>query len=137
MIRILFGIFIVLHGLVHLLYLGQSARFFELQPGMLWPDGAWIFSGYLGNAPIRNLANISLILAAVGFVIGGAGLFLKQDWWQPLVISAAVFSTVIYILFWDGAMQSLDNKGGVGILINLAILAALLVLHWPNFEFQG
>ena len=35
--RFVFGVFIVLHGLVHLLYFGQSARYFELKPGMVWP----------------------------------------------------------------------------------------------------
>jgi hypothetical protein len=35
MSRIIFGVFIVLHGLVHLLYFGQSARYFELQPEMV------------------------------------------------------------------------------------------------------
>ena len=135
MIGILFGVFFVLHGLVHLLYFGQSARYFELQPGMTWPDGAWAFSGLLGIGTTRNLASIFLILAAVGFVAGGAALLLKQAWWQPVVVGAAAFSIIVYILFWDGGLQSLDSKGGVGILLNLAILAALLIIKWPKFEF--
>jgi len=135
-VNFLFGLFIVLHGLVHMLYYGHSARYFELQAGMVWPDGAWAFSRFLGNAATRNLASICLILAAVGFVAGGAGIFLKQSWWRVAVVSAAAFSSVIiYLLFWDGGAQSLDNKGGVGILINLLILAALLIFRWPNFEF--
>lgn len=135
MIRILFGAFIVLHGLVHILYFGQSARYFELQPGMVWPAGSWVFSRSLGDAVTRNIASISLIMATFGFVAGGVGIFLEQAWWQPVVVSAAAFSTAIYILLWDGVMQSLDNKGGVGILINLVILVALLIFRWPNFEF--
>jgi hypothetical protein len=35
MLRFIIGVFIVLHGLVHLLYFGHSRRLFELQPGML------------------------------------------------------------------------------------------------------
>ena len=135
MIRVLFGVFMLLHGLVHLLYFGQSARYFELQPGMVWPDGSWAFSRFFGNATTRNLASILLILAAAGFVASGAGIFLKQSWWRPAVIGAATFSSVMYVLFWDGALQSLDNKGGIGILINLAILTALLIFRWPHFEF--
>ena len=134
MIGILFGIFVVLHGLVHMLYFGQSARYFELQPGMLWPDGSWAFSGLLGDVTARNLANVFLVVAAIGFVIGGIGVFAKQAWWRPAVLAAAIFSSVIYLLFWDGGWGHLDNKGGVGILINLAILAALLVFQWPNIE---
>jgi len=132
MLRILFGIFIVLHGLVHLLYFGQSARYFELQPGMVWPDGSWAFAKLLGEGRTRNLASALLVLAAIGFVIGGIGIFLKQAWWRPTVVAAAIFSSVIYILFWDGGWQRLDNKGGIGILINLATLA--VVLKWePPF----
>ena len=135
MLRILVGVFFILHGLVHLLYFGQSSRFFELQSGMIWPDGSWAFSRFLGNANVRNTASIFLIIVALGFAAGGTGLFLKQDWWQPIVVAMAIFSSVIYILFWDGTMQSLDNKGGIGILINLAILAVLLLFQYPSLKF--
>ena len=135
MINILIGIFFVLHGLVHMLYFGQSAGYFELQPGMVWPDGSWAFSRLLGEAGARNLASVLLVLAALGFAVGGIGIFAKQAWWRPVVVATAVFSSVVYLLFWDGGFQHLDNKGGVGILINLAILSALLIFQWPKFEF--
>jgi len=38
MIKIGIALFLILHGLVHLLYLGQSRCLFELQPDMEWPD---------------------------------------------------------------------------------------------------
>lgn len=135
MLSILFGVFFMLHGMVHLLYFGQSARYFELQPGMAWPDGSWIFSRLLGDGTTRNLASILLVLAAVGFVIGGIGIFAKQAWWRPTIIVVAIFSSAIYVLFWDSGWGHLDNKGGIGVLINLAILAALLIFQWPKFEF--
>ena len=133
MIRIVFGVFIVLHGLVHLLYLGQSARFFELQPGMIWPDGAWAFSKLLGGETSRVLASILLGLAALGFIVGGAALFAKQDWWRLVVIATTIFSAVIYFLFWDGHLANLANNGWVGILINLLIVAAILLFKLPKF----
>lgn len=134
-VKIIFGVFCVLHGLVHLLYFGQSARYFELKPGMVWPNGAWAFSKLLGDEATGKLASILLVLAAVGFVAGGAGTLMQQAWWRPVIVGAAAFSTVIYILLWDGKMQNLDGKGWVGILINAAILVALLVFQWPSFEF--
>ena len=132
MLTTIFGIFIVLHGLVHLLYFGQSARFFDLQPGMLWPEGSWIFSRLLGDGAIRNLASVMLVLTAIGFVIGGVGVLFSQGWWRPVIVGTSVFSAIIFVLFWDGIAQSLDNKGGVGILINVAILVIVLVLKWPE-----
>lgn len=125
MLSFTFGVFIVLHGLVHLLYFGQSWRLFELQPGMIWPDGSWAFSRLLGDKITRLLASISCVLAALGFVVGGIGILAGQNWWRTVVVGSAVFSTIIYILFWDGKMQKLDNKGGIGLLINLGIVAAV------------
>ena len=129
------GVFLVLHGLVHLLYLGQSARLFELQPGLVWPDGSWAFSKLLGYEANRTLASVSCALAAIGFVAGGIGVFATQGWWRSAVVGSAAFSAVILILFWDGQAQMLANKGGIGLLINLAILIALLVVRWPRFGF--
>ena len=51
------------------------------------------------------------------------------------MIAVAIFSSAIYLLFWDAGWSHLDNKGGIGILINLAILATLLIFQWPKFEF--
>ena len=132
MFSIIFGIFLILHGLVHLLYSGQSLRLFELQPGMTWPDGSWAFAGLLGNEATRFLASTLLILAAIGFVAGGIGIFASQAWWRSTVLGSAAFSAAIFILLWDGHLQSLANKGLVGILINLVILIALLVFRWPH-----
>ena len=77
MIKVIGGVLLVLHGLVHMPYFGQGARLFELQPGMLWPDGSWIFSKLLGDNGTRTLASLFCILAAAGFVIGSAGIFFR------------------------------------------------------------
>ena len=126
MFKIILGIFIVLHGLVHLLYFGQSARYFKLQPKMIWPDGSWVFAKFIGDEPTRILASILCVLAASSFVAGGLGILLSQVWWRPLVVGSAAFSIVIFVLFWNGAMQKLADMGGIGLLINLAIIVALL-----------
>lgn len=135
MLSILFGIFLMLHGLVHLLYVGHSVRFFELQPGMNWPDGSWVFSRLLGNISIRYLASFFLVLAAIAFIVGGIGVFIKHGWLRPVILAAAILSSAIFILFWDGGWQHLDNKGGFAILINLAIAATMLIFRFPTTEF--
>jgi hypothetical protein len=134
MFRIILGVFMVLHGLVHLLYFGQSARYFELQHEMVWPDGSWAFSRLLGDEATRILASISCALAAIGFVAGGTGILVRQAW-RPVVVASAAFSAGIIILFWDGELQMMDDKGLIGLLINIAILGALLILRWPSAEF--
>jgi uncharacterized membrane protein YphA (DoxX/SURF4 family) len=133
--RFIFGALIVLHGLVHLLYFGQSAKYFELKPGMVWPDGSWAFSRLLGDGVARNLVSILLFLAAIGLVVAGVGIFVGQAWWRPVVVGVAAYSSVVFILFWNGRMQNLDGQGGIGLLIDMAILFSVLILRWPQLGF--
>lgn len=135
MLRFILGVFIVLHGLVHLLYFGQSWRFFELQAGLVWPDGSWTFSKLFGDKVTRLLASISCVLAAIGLVAGGTAILVGQAWWRPVIVGSATFSAILFMLFWDGKAQKLADKGGIGLLINIAILVAVLILGWPDFEF--
>jgi hypothetical protein len=128
MMNIVIGIVIVLHGLVHFLYMGQGQRFFEIRPLMVWPDKSWVLSRFVGVETTRLLASTACALAAIGFIVGGTGLMLGQVWWRSIVLSVAVFSTALYILFWDGHWRKLDEKGAVGILINIALAAAAFLL---------
>jgi len=129
---IVFGIFLLLHGIVHLLYFGHSAKYFELKEGMAWPDGSWALTNVFGQGSTRSVASILLVVAAAVFLVADVSVFTKVDWWQAAVAVAAVFSTAVYLLLWDGGMQNLDGKGFVGILINLAILLLVQVFHWPR-----
>lgn len=135
MLMLVVGAFLVLHGLVHLLYFGQSWRLFELQSGLSWPDNSWALSGLVGDEATRVLASVACALAALGFVVGGAGVLFRQPWWRPVVVGSAALSAAIFILLWDGGVQRLDAKGGVGLLIGVAMLAAVLAARWPEFEF--
>lgn len=128
----LFGVFIVLHGLVHLLYVAQSQRLFELQPGMDWPAGSWALSGPLGEGVTRLLGSLAFGAVAAALVAGGAGLLLRVAWWRPPVVGAAALSAVVILLLWDGTLHSLNDQGLLGLLIDGALLITVLVLRWPG-----
>jgi len=134
LVRIILGIFMVLHGLVHLLYFGHGLRYFELE-NLGWPDGSWAFSWLPGVDSARLLAAGACVLAALGFVAGGLAVFAGWAWWQPVIVGAAAFSTAIWILFWNGRLQQLTEQGLIAILVNAAILIAVLVFHWPDLGF--
>jgi hypothetical protein len=131
LLTLIIGTLVVLHGLVHLLYSGQSCRLFELQPGMVWPQNAWTISRLLGNRALRSLATVACALAAIGFVAGATGLFSGHDWWRPMVVGSAAFSTVLFALFWDGRTEHLSENGAVGVLIDL-VLIAVVVVPWQQ-----
>jgi hypothetical protein len=126
--NLIFGSFLVLHGFVHLLYFGQSIRAFELQPGMTWPMDSWLFSKHFSRSVLRVIAATLCVLAGMGFLIGGVGLLFAQTWAATMIIAAAILSIVLYVLFWDGRRKHLDRQGGIGVLIDVAVLAAGMVI---------
>lgn len=125
------GIFLVLHGLVHLLYAGHSLRLFELRPGLTWPDGSWVFSRLLADESTRLATAAALALAALGLAAGGLGLILRQEWARPAALGATAFSAALFPLLWNGRFEKPDEQGGVGVLINLAVMGIVLVLSRP------
>jgi hypothetical protein len=74
-------------------------------------------------------------LTAIGFVAGGIGLAVGQAWWRPVVAASAARSALIILLFWDGKMRNLADQGLIALLIDMAILVAVLILRWPNLGF--
>ncbi|NPV67423.1 MAG: hypothetical protein HPY64_09795 [Anaerolineae bacterium] len=134
MLRIALGAFMVLHGLVHLWPVTLSLGLTEFKPEMGWSGNSWLFTGLLGEPATRALASVAFIVATLVFVLGGVGILVKAGWWRPVLVGAAVISTASLVLFWDGGMQQLVEKGLLGVLINVAILVVLLVFKWPLEE---
>jgi len=130
--RLAFGALLVAHGLVHLLFAAQSLRLLELRPGMTWPDRAWALSWSTGKRGVRLVAAVLLALAAAGFVVSGLTLVFRQPWWQAVVLSAASVSTAAFVLLWNGRLRALGDQGLYGVLINAAILVAVLGFGWPD-----
>ena len=125
---IFLGIFIILHGLVHVAYLGQSWRWFEMRPGMVWPDGSWFFSRIRGQKGIRMLAGVLCMLTTILFVIAGIGLLLERSSWKEFILASAILSSLIYLLFWNGRMEKINDQGVYGILINIILIILGFIL---------
>ena len=126
-VRWALGIFIGLHGLVHLWYLTLSQGLVEFEAEMGWTGQSWLFSAFLGDSATRWTGTALYAIATLGFVAGGLGLVAQQDWWEPITISAAAISAVTIVLFWDGGMQMLVQKGLIGFLVDIIVLAVLLL----------
>lgn len=135
MLRTLFGIFVVLHGLVHVWYIVLAQRIVTFQPEMGWSGQSWAFTSLLGDPATRTLASIAYGVATVAFVVCGIGVLAQAGWWRPVFILAAVVSAVGIILFWDGGTSLLVPKGLLGLLLNVALLVALFAYDWPVSAF--
>jgi hypothetical protein len=120
------GIFVILHGLVHLWFVVLSQELVAFKPEMGWTGESWLFTGLLGSSAPRTLASVVYVLATAAFVIAGAGILFEAAWAPSLVRIAAVFSGLMILLFWDGSPQLIVEKGLLGFLINVGLVVASL-----------
>jgi hypothetical protein len=125
--HVLLGVFIVLHGLIHLVYAGHSARLWEAKPRTEWPDGSWACSRRFGDRATRRVAAGVLLLLAAAFGVGGGGTISDQSWWRPMVVGAAALSVALFCLLWNGSRRNLDGQGAIGLLISVVLLVAVVV----------
>jgi len=131
-VTIVFGVFLVAHGMVYAMYAAHAMRMFELKPGMTWPDASWALSGLIGDSAVRWLVAVLFLLVAAGFAVSGAALMFRQSWWGVLAAAAAVISTLLLLLVWDGRLQGLSEQGLYAVLINAGVVMCALALHWPK-----
>lgn len=127
-----FGVFLLLHGVVHLIYAAHSARKLQLKPGMTWPDGSWAFSRLATTGTIRDQTTVTMLLSGAVFLVGGAVVLARQAWWRPVAVVAAALSALSFVLLWNGRKRNLDGQGIIGVIIDIAVLVAALVLDWPQ-----
>ena len=106
-IRVVTGVLLLAHGLVHLLYLAQDVPEFSIQDSWLVPESA--------RRPVA-LALIAATIAAFAVlalaVWGMPGLSAA---WPILAIIASTFSLVLLVAFWDTRVM-------LGVIIDLALI---------------
>ncbi len=71
-----------------------------------------------------------LILATVGFVLAGLLELLGLGAWRVVAAASALDSLLLLILYWHRLLE-------VVVLLNVAILVALLWARWPPAELVG
>lgn len=122
------GIFLILHGLVHFLYLGMAANWFKLPiPGMDWPVQSWLFSRFGAGDFSRVFAVGFSVVSIILFGVAGAGLLSGQAWWRTFLTLGVIVSSAMFLLLWEGKARNLAEQGLVGILINIAMFFAARV----------
>ena len=106
-IRVVTGVLMLAHGLVHLLYLAQDVPEFSIQDSWLVPESA--------RRPVA-LALIAATIAAFAVlalaVWGMPGLSAA---WPILAIIASTFSLVLLVAFWDTRVM-------LGVIIDIALI---------------
>ncbi len=115
-IRVVVGLLLIAHGLVHLLFLVPDVKEFTL-------EDSWLVSGS-ASQPIGNLLMAATV---VGFVLLGLavwGVPVLSDAWPAIAIVASVVSLVLLVMFWDIHLV-------FGLVLDIALITlALLRPSW-------
>ena len=115
------GIFYIFHGLVHLLYMGHSLNYFELEKDFIWPDNSKFLANIFSLQTKKLIASVMCAISAISFFVSGICVLIGYTWHNQEVIVAVITSTILFIAFWDGSRSKLHTQGGIAILINMLI----------------
>ncbi|MCW4012577.1 MAG: hypothetical protein NWF07_06235 [Candidatus Bathyarchaeota archaeon] len=116
------SLFLVAHGWAHIWYVVLSRRLVEFEEWMAWTGESWILSGLLGETVRLWIATIGYAGSLLGFIASGVLLYLNKPVWRTTALASALISSATVLLFWDGELSMIKEKGIIGLLINLAIL---------------
>jgi hypothetical protein len=109
-VRVVAGVLLLAHGLVHLLYLAPGVPEFSI-------DQSWLLA-----ASARRPVALALMAATVaGFALVALavwGVPVLSDIWPALTIGACLLSMALLAAFWDTTLVI-----GIGIDIALLVIA--------------
>ena len=128
MFRVISGVIIILHGLVHLWYVILSFGIVKYQAEMGWTGESWLFSRLLSKSTLGTTAGILFIASSILFVVSGIGVIANLSIYPRILLVSALFSSIVILSFWDGESNLLVQKGVIGLLLNLLIILVTIIL---------
>ena len=121
-LRVVVGVLLVAHGLVHLLYLTPDVPEFSLDRSWLVPE--------TGRRPVAYVLMAATVLAFVLVALCVWQVPGLTSAWPVLTVVAAALSTLLLALFWSGQLV-------IGLAINvLLVVGALARPGWLD-RFMG
>jgi hypothetical protein len=132
MLHIIVGVFLILHGAVHIWYVAMARGLISADADTIWNGRSWLFTRTLGDQVTMMLATIVHSITTLLFIVAGVGLVAQQDWWATWAVAGAILSIAGIVGFWDGKPDHPIEKGLLGIIIDVAILVAVLYFEWPS-----
>jgi hypothetical protein len=110
--RIVAGLLLIAHGLVHLLYLVPDVKQFRLEGSWLVPESASHSAGYaLMAAIVAGFVLVGLAVWGVPFLSGA---------WPAIVIAASIASLTLLIAFWSPQLI-------FGVILDMGLIAVAAI----------
>ena len=76
------GVVIASHGIGHTLFLMQTLGLADLDQS----SRSWLLNNLLGDGPTQAIGGLLWLVATVGFIAAGVGVFGQQGWWRTLAV---------------------------------------------------
>jgi hypothetical protein len=133
--RILVGLALIAHALIHSGYLSPAPP--QTAGGPAWPfemSKSWLVSN-LGLHPdvVRPLGAALVAVTILAFVAAGLatiGIGVPQEWWRWLIAVGAIASLLTLALFFHPWII-------LGLVIDVALLYLVFVAGWHPFGAAG
>jgi hypothetical protein len=116
LVRVIVGILLIAHGLVHLLYLVPAAS----DPGYPFSlDRSWLLPGP-ARRPVAYVLMAAVVLAFTLAALAWWGVPGLAGGWAGIVIAASAVSLVLLIAFWDTQLM-------IGVAIDLLLIGVAVI----------
>jgi hypothetical protein len=128
--RVVVALVIMVHGIGHVLFLAPCLGITQ------WGQSAhsWLLTKTLGDVATRVIGSLLWLVVILGFMAAGIGLLGQFAWWRTLAVASAGVSLLSLGLFASGiSTQPVLSAAGM----DIAILVALVWIHWPSVDLVG
>ena len=132
MLYIILGVFLILHGAVHIWYVAMARGLITADADTIWNGRSWLLTRRVGDQTTMTFATIVFSAIALVFAVAGIALVAQQEWFSTWAITGSILSIAAIVCFWDGKPDHPVEKGLLGIILDVAILVALLYFEWPS-----
>jgi hypothetical protein len=129
MVRFVIGLFLIAHGLVHLLYLAPRPKDDPSYPFV--PEDRWL-PRLLGLEPgtAKAIAAALAVATAIVFLVAGIAVIADATIAGPAAIVGAGLSLVLLLAFFHPWLS-------IGVAIDVAIIVTVVWLQVPTSLFDG
>ena len=127
--HILFGILLIIHGLIHMMFL----FYFKLpdDEGYFgWSGKSWLLDKFLQEKIVKYIGKVLWSMVLIVFSVSGILILSKHELWRTLDIIASFISLFTFILFWN-ELKPKPKYYVIGPIVAVITIAALLIVNWP------
>jgi hypothetical protein len=133
-LKLLIAVVLLAHGIGHSMGLLQVFKVATVNPQ--WHGDSWLLTGLSGSAVTQAIGVVLWTASLVGFAALAAVVvgWLPAAWWQPLAIGSSIMSLAGLLLF-PIAFPLISSVGAL--VVDLAVLAAVLLYHWTPSDLTA